>query len=229
MIKTLLVEPQALMRSALAEFLTRSAGVQVVAEADTAEGALDAVRTQPLDLAVMEWVLPGLGGLEAIERMKRWRPTLGIVVVTASVDAPFPRRLLKCGVEALVSKHASARELLRGVKAAREGGRYVSDDVAQRLAFADDAAGSRSPFDGLSARELQVMMMFMEGMRVQDISTKLCLSPKTVSTYRYRMFEKLGVRGEAELARLAMRFGLLERPVLAAETVVDAPPATAHH
>lgn len=228
MIKTLLVEPQALMRSALAEFLTRSAGVQVVVEADTAEGALEAVRTQPLDLAVMEWVLPGLGGLEAIERMKRWRPTLGIVVVTASVDAPFPRRLLKCGVEALVSKHASARELLRGVKAAREGGRYVSDDVAQRLAFADDSAGSRSPFDGLSARELQVMMMFMEGMRVQDISTKLCLSPKTVSTYRYRMFEKLGVRGEAELARLAMRFGLLDRPVMAAAETA-APLATAHH
>lgn len=225
MIKTLLVEPQALMRSALAEFLSRSAGVQVVAEADSAEGALDAVRTHPLDLAVMEWVLPGLGGLEAIERMKRWRPTLGIVVVTASVDAPFPRRLLKCGVEALVSKHASARELLRGVKAAREGTRYVSDDVAQRLAFADDSASS--PFDELSARELQVMMMFLEGMRVQDISTKLCLSPKTVSTYRYRMFEKLNVRSEAELARLAMRFGLLDRPLLAVDSVPSL--ASAHH
>lgn len=211
MIKTLLVEPQALMRNALAEFLTRSAGVQVVAEADTAEGALDAARSQPLELAVMEWVLPGLGGLEAIERMKRWYPRMGIVVVTASVDAPFPRRLLDSGVEALVSKHSSAHELLRGVKAAREGGRYVSTDVAQRLAFAKDPTGTQSPFDGLSTRELQVMLMFIDGMRVQDISTKLCLSPKTVSTYRYRMFEKLGVRGEAELTRLAMRFGLLDR------------------
>lgn len=211
MIKTLLVEPQALMRNALAEFLTRSAGIQVIAEADTAEGALEAARTQPLELAVMEWVLPGLGGLEAIERMKRWYPSVGIVVVTASVDAPFPRRLLDSGAEALVSKHSSAHELLRGVKAAREGGRYVSTDVAQRLAFAKDSAGTQSPFDGLSTRELQVMLMFIDGMRVQDISTKLCLSPKTVSTYRYRMFEKLGVRGEAELTRLAMRFGLLDR------------------
>lgn len=226
MIKTLLVEPQSLMRRALAELLGRTAGVQVVAEAATAEAALECVRNQELELVVMEWVLPGLGGLEAIERMKRWRRELGVVVVTASIDAPFPRRLVDTGVEALVSKHSSPDELLKGVKAALEGGRYVSNDVGQRLAFASCAMGARSPFEDLSARELQVMLMFIDGMRVQDISTKLCLSPKTVSTYRYRMFEKLGVRGEAELTRLALRFGLLERAALGGNS---ADGHTTHH
>lgn len=208
--KALVIERETLVRKGLVALLREVDGIECVAEAGSAEDALDLVRKREFDLVLIEWRLPGLGGLEAIERMKRIRSNLTIVVVTGCVDDPFPARLIQAGADALVSKTATLEDLLKAVRSALNGGRYVSPDVAQRMVCSQHDDAARSPFEELSNRELQVMLMFLDGQRVQDISNKLCLSPKTVSTYRYRMFEKLGVRGEAELTRLAYRYGIFE-------------------
>jgi two-component system invasion response regulator UvrY len=226
--KTLLVDPHQLVRRGLAQLLCGLPNVEICAEVATAEAALEVLRQQAIDLVLMEWAIPGLGGLEAIARMKRLQPGLRIVVVTAVLDAPFPRRLLENGVEAVVSKNCTVDELLKAVRAAIHGGHYISPEVAQRLASSLHDGRGRSPFEDLSKRELQVMLMFIEGMRVQDISAKLCLSPKTVSTYRYRMFDKLGVRGEVELTRLALRYGIVDRPNMTG-AVKAADNSIAHH
>lgn len=206
----LLIEPEQLVRHAMAAWLRQQPMIEAVMDVGTADAAAECLRTQRVDAIVMEWNLPGVAGLELIDRWQRQYPHTALVVATRYSDDPFPTRLLQLGVAALLSKHASLDELHQGLRAALNGQRFVSNDIAQRLAFAGYKATDKSPFADLSNRELQVMMMFTEGLSVQDISTRLCVSPKTVSTYRYRMFEKLGVRGDAELTRMAYRYGLLD-------------------
>lgn len=211
MTKILLIEPEQLVRHALAAWLREQSTIESVLDVGTADAAAECLRTQPVDAIVMEWNLPGVAGLELIDRWRRQYPRTELVVTTRYSDDPFPTRLLQSGVAALLSKHASLDELRQGLRAACNGQRFVSHDIAQRLAFSGHKETDKSPFAGLSNRELQVMMMFTEGLSVQAISTRLCVSPKTVSTYRYRMFDKLGIRGDAELTRMAYRYGLLDR------------------
>lgn len=210
MTKILLIEPEQLVRQAMAAWLREQPMIEAVIDVGAADAAAECLRTQSVDAVVMEWNLPGVAGLELIDRWGRQYPRTALVVATRCCDDPFSTRLLQMGVAALLSKQASLDELHQGLRAALNGQRFVSNDIAQRLAFTGYKATDQSPFAGLSNRELQVMMMFTEGMSVQDISTRLCVSPKTVSTYRYRMFEKLGVRGDAELTRMAYRYGLLD-------------------
>lgn len=210
MSNVLLVEPEQLMRHALAAWLREQPNVSLVIDVGAVDAAVDCLRTQSIEAIVMEWNLPGVAGLELVERWRRQYPQTALVVTTRYTDDPFPSRLLQTGVAALLSKYSPLDELRQGLRAALNGQRFVGNDIAQRLAFAGRHNTEKSPFDGLSNRELQVMMMFAEGMNVQTISSRLCVSPKTVSTYRYRMFEKLGVRGAAELTRLAYRYGILD-------------------
>jgi two-component system invasion response regulator UvrY len=214
MIKTMLIDQHQLVRDGIRTMLRQVPDIQVVEEGGIAEDVLDYVRYDDLDLVIMEWNLPGLNGIEVIPKLLRAAEGVQVLVVTGFVNDPFPARLIKAGVAGIVSKMSSEQVFLENVRKLLTTGRCLSDDVAQKLAYKLSSTTDQSPFDELSNRELQVMMMAVEGLRVQDISDKLCLSPKTVSTYRYRMFEKLGVRGEVELTHLAMRYGMLNRETM---------------
>ncbi len=211
MYKTVVVDDQVLVRSGICALLNKYDGVELVGEVDSGEHALQLLRTCAADLVVMEWKLPGAGGLETTARLLKHDPKLKIVIVSAYSNDPFPVRLMEAGAAGFLSKSSSPSELYRGLDAVLAGEGYVSKDVAQRMASTLFTRAKKSPFDELSNRELQVMLMAIEGLKVQDISNKLCLSPKTVSTYRYRMFEKLGVKGEVELTHLALRYGVAEK------------------
>ena len=210
MTKILHIEKERMMRAGVRAFLAAT-DFEVVAESDDAEEGLELARAGGIDVVLFEWRLPGMDGLELMRRMLQFRNTVKAVVLTSFADDPFPRRLLAAGVDGFISKLCSPEELVKGLSVVRDGGRYVCTDVAQRLANNLFPQQKKSPFEDLSNRELQVMMMSIEGLKVQDISQRLCLSPKTVSTYRYRLFDKLGVRGEVELTHLAFRYGLVEK------------------
>jgi two-component system invasion response regulator UvrY len=206
----LIVDNQSLIRAGIVKLIDSIAGFEVVADVDNAEAALMVSRTRHIDILVTDWVLSGLGGLEMLRRFMAQNPRSATLVLSAQFEDPFPTRLLQIGVRGLISKTAAVPELERALRSMARGERFICGHVAQRLVSTWPGV-SDNPFDELSQRELQVMMMSLAGMRVHDISAKLCLSPKTISTYRYRSFEKLGVSGEIELTRLAIRYGVVEK------------------
>ncbi len=210
MIKVLLVDDHELVRTGIKRLLQDVPGITVCAEADSGEAAIEQVRAQAPDVVLMDVSMPGIGGLEATRRLAQLHPGLPVIIVTVHTDDPFPSRLLQAGAMGYLSKGASVDEMVKAVMDVHMGRRYISPEIAQELALSLLPGNEASAFERLSQRELQVMFMLVQGNKIQDISEKLCLSPKTVSTYRYRLFDKLGVRNDAELTRLAMRHGMLD-------------------
>jgi DNA-binding NarL/FixJ family response regulator len=125
-------------------------------------------------------------------------------------EEPFPSRLMKAGAAGYMTKGADLEEMVRAIKVVATGQRYISPEIAQAMALKPYTGDEGSLLDMLSERELQIMMMIVNCHKVQDVADKLCLSPKTVNTYRYRIFDKLGVTSDVEMALLAVRHGMLD-------------------
>lgn len=223
MIRLLLVDDHRLFRVGLRRMLDELKGIQIVGEAEDGEAGVQLARELRPDVILMDLMMPGIGGLEATRRVDQLELGARVVVLSASDQAPFPLQALRAGAVGYVTKGASAAELGTAIKRAFVGKRYLSADVAQALAvssFEDEGSG---PFDQLSNREMQIMMMVVNCHRVNDISNSLHLSPKTVNSYRYRIFEKLNVRSDVELALMAVRHGMVQAPRLETAPAVAEP------
>lgn len=208
MIKVLLVDDHRLFRICLRRMLEATRGFEVVAEAGDGEAAIAAAREHRPDVILMDLLMPGVGGIEATRRIVQLELPCRILVVSACEDQPFPMQALKAGASGYLSKNVSADELGSAIRRVFLGKRYLSADVAQTLAVNAWEERDQGPFNSLSNRELQIMMMVANCHKVSDISSSLHLSPKTVNSYRYRIFEKLNVTSDVELALLAARYGM---------------------
>lgn len=207
LIKVLVVDDHELIRAGIARMLLDDGSIEVVGEASSGEEALDMLKSNCPDVVLMDLKMPGIGGLEATRRIKRMCDKTQIVVVTACVDDPYPTHVMDSGASAYISKNSHVSEIIRAIKSVYRGERYISSDIAQVMAL---NKSKDSLFGSLSERELQIAMMIMDCQKVQNISDKLCLSPKTVNSYRYRIFEKLNINSDVELTLLAVRNGLLD-------------------
>jgi len=186
-------------------------GLQVVGEACTGEEALLKVRELKPDVVLMDVKMPGIGGLEATRKLMRSHPDIKVVAVTVCEEDPFPTRLLQAGAAGYLTKGAALDEMVQAIRLVFAGQRYIDPQIAQQLALKSfQPQNSGSPFDLLSEREIQIALMIANCHKVQNISDKLCLSPKTVNTYRYRIFEKLSITSDVELALLAVRHGMVD-------------------
>lgn len=210
MIRVLVVDDHDLVRSGIARLLGDAKGVEVIGQASCGEDAIKFAREQELDVVLMDINMPGIGGLEATRKLMRSYPDLKVIAVTAFDDGPFAARLMQAGAAGFMGKGADAAEMVRAVLKVHSGQRYISPDIAQRMALKPFQDGSDSPFDVLSEREMQTTLMIVGCNKVQEISDKLCVSPKTVNSYRYRIFEKLGIDGDVELTIMAMKHGILD-------------------
>jgi len=211
MIKTLLVDDHQIVRAGIKRILAEAKDVEIIDEVDSGEEALSIVHQAPVDVVLMDVHMPGVGGLEATRRIVHYDNRIKVLVLTVSKDEIFPVRFLKNGASGYLTKDCSADELLRAVRQVYGGQRYLSAEVAQQLALKrfDD---NESPFEVLSERELQVMLMITQGVKVPQIADQLHLSNKTVNTYRYRIFNKLTVNSDVELTHLALRYGMIDSP-----------------
>ena len=210
MIKILVVDDHELVRTGITRMLADVAGLDVIGEAGSGEEAVRLARELEPDVVLMDVKMPGIGGLEATRKMLRHDDGLRVIAVTVCEEEPFPSRLLKAGAAGYLSKGADIDEMVRAVKVVHAGQRYISPQIAQAMALRPFNGSDASPMDLLSERELQIMMMIVNCHKVQEISDKLCLSPKTVNTYRYRIFDKLGISSDVEMTLLAMRWGMVD-------------------
>jgi two-component system invasion response regulator UvrY len=211
MVSLLLVDDHALFRSGMRSILDARDDMQVIGEADTGEAAVEMVRRSAPDVVLMDIHMPGIGGIEATRRILRQAPHTKVIALTALDDEPFPSKLLDAGAVGYITKGCPAEELVEAIQRVMAGEHYLSADVAQKLSLSALVnKGQASPLGRLSPREMQVMMMIAQGKTTQQISDALFLSPKTVSTYRTRLFEKLGVSNDVELTHFALRHGVVE-------------------
>lgn len=210
MIKLMIVDDHDLVRVGLRHIIEKVRHIQVVADTGCGREALKLCREHKPDVILLDVSMPGLSGFEVTRRVMQSHPNTKIIILTVHTEAPFPARLLEAGASGYLTKACAASEMLDAIDTVARGERYIGTAVAQQLALCLLPGSQRTPFDELSAREMEVSMMLTEGTGVPAISDMLCLSPKTIATYKYRIYDKLGVRNEVELVRMAYQFGLVE-------------------
>jgi len=213
MINVMLVDDHGLVRTGIKRLLKDVSGIEVVAEAESGEQAIRQVRKEKPDVILMDISMPGIGGLEATRKISQVVPGVKIIAVTIHDDDPFPARLLEAGASGYLTKGCDVQEIVNAIRSVHLGKQYITPEIAHKLALSFVNEREKSPLERLTPRETQVMLMVVRGETNKTISEKLCLSPKTTSTYRYRLFEKLGVDNDVELTRFAIRHGLIRENI----------------
>ncbi|MCK9538590.1 response regulator [Dokdonella sp.] len=211
MIRVVLVDDHALVRTGFRMILSQQPDMDIIGEADDGEQGLALIRKLEPDVALVDVHMPRLSGMELTDRVRKYKLATRIVILTVVSEAPFPKRLIQAGASGYLTKACAADELVRAVRQVADGRRYLAPDIAELLAMSA-LDGNQSPFDSLSARELDVAMKLSQGQDMQEIAAHLKLSAKTVATYKYRLFDKLGVDNLVALAHLAQLHGVLDAP-----------------
>jgi DNA-binding NarL/FixJ family response regulator len=210
MIRVLVVDDHDLVRMGISRMLADSIDIEVVGEADSGDMAIKMAKQLRPDVVLLDVNMPNIGGLEATKRLVQLDMGIKILAVSSMSAQPYPSMLLKAGVNGYITKGTPLDEMLQAVKKIYQGGRYFSQDVAEQLAEVLLSDNANSPFDLLSDREKQVAMMVVNCQSPQQIADQLFVSVKTINTYRYRIYEKVGVDSDVKLTHLAIRHGLVQ-------------------
>ena len=210
-IRVLIVDDHDLVRHGFKSLLNAQEGIVVVDALCSGEEAVNWCRDSDgnVDVILMDVNMPGIGGLGATHRISGTWPKIGIIIVTVHDNGPLPKQLLNGGARGYLSKGNGVDEMITAIKDVHSGKHYIAKDIAQALALSV-LPGEDNPIDNLSMRETQVLMMIAQGTKTQEISEILNLSPKTISTYRKRLYEKLDVNSDIEMLHLAMKHGVMD-------------------
>ncbi|MGK9175472.1 UvrY/SirA/GacA family response regulator transcription factor [Yokenella regensburgei] len=217
MINVLLVDDHELVRAGIRRILEDIKGIKVSGEACCGEDAVKWCRSNSVDVVLMDMNMPGIGGLEATRKIVRLNVDTKVIMLTIHTENPLPTKVMQAGAAGYLSKGAAPQEVVNAIRSVHAGQRYIASDIAQQMALSQIEPEADSPFESLSERELQIMLMITKGQKVNEISEQLNLSPKTVNSYRYRMFSKLNIHGDVELTHLAIRHGLCNAETLASQ------------
>ena len=212
MIRILIVDDHALVRMGIRRLLEDLPDMEVIGEAESGERALTMVKAHQPDVVLLDMKMPGIDGWEVTRRLTKSSPKVKVIAVTAVCTDTFPGRVLQLGAMGYLTKESGADEMASAIRKVYRGERYLSAEIAQKLAISSLEDREETPFMRLTEREMQVALMITQGIGVQTISEKLFLSAKTVNGYRYRIFEKLNIKNDVELTHLAWRYRIIERP-----------------
>jgi len=213
-INILLVDDHELVRTGISRIIDDVRGMKVIGVAESGEEAVKWCRNNDPDVILMDINMPGIGGLDAMNKILRNKEDIKIIMLTMHTENPFPAKVMQAGAAGYLSKAAAPDEVLKAIRVVHSGQRYLTPEIAQQMALSQISPSNEDPFSVLSERELQIMIMITKGQRVVDISDQLNLSSKTINSYRYRLFDKLGVNGDVELTHLAIRYGMLDADTL---------------
>lgn len=208
-INVLLVDDHAVVRMGFKMLLESASDIKVIAEAENGEQAVKMYMEHKPDVVVMDITMPGIGGLEAIERIMAKDSTARVLVLSAHEDSVHPKRVLNAGAMGYLTKRSAAEELIKAIRTVAGRKMYLEASIAQQMAI-QQLSGEQNPVDVLSDREFEVFMALAKGKTTNEIAETLCLSPRTVGTHLYNIKQKLNASNSAEIALIAMRSGLID-------------------
>ena len=207
-IKILLVDDHAVVRMGFKMLIEAEDDITVIGEAESGEGAIKLFQELKPDIIVMDITMPGIGGLEAIDRIIAKDKNTKILVLSAHEDSVHPKRVLNAGAMGYLTKRSAAEELIKAIKSIHQGKRYLEPNIAQQMAITQ-LSGETNPVEILSDREFEVFIALAKGKSTNEIADTLCLSPRTVGTHLYNIKQKLNANNSAEIALIAIRCGLI--------------------
>ncbi|MDH7503102.1 MAG: response regulator transcription factor [Verrucomicrobiota bacterium] len=208
--KVLIADDHAVVRRGLREILEDNFEEPIVGEAASTAETMDAIRREHWDIVLLDVTMPGRGGLEVLKDLRVTRPKLPVLVLTVHPVEQYGMRALKAGAAGYVTKETAPEELVAAVKKVLSGSRYVPPALGETIAASIAEPSGPAPHEALADREFQVLCMLASGKTIKQIAIELSLSPKTISTYRARVLEKLNLRCTAELVRYGQQHGLAE-------------------
>jgi two-component system invasion response regulator UvrY len=208
--KFLLADDHGVVRRGVRELLAEEFADAQFDEAVTGEDAIELVERHRFDLVVLDVSMPRRGGIDALKDLQKRAPQLPVIMLSHHAEDQYAIRALRAGARAYLTKDCAPDELIRAARKVLAGGKYVTASLAEALADSLDVEHDKPQHESLSDRELQVLRMLASGKAVKQIGAELCLSEKTVSTYRARLLEKMQMTSNAELMRYALRAGLVE-------------------
>lgn len=208
-INVMLVDDHAVVRMGFKMLLETTSDIKVIAEAENGEQGVKGYMEHKPDVVLMDITMPGIGGLEAIERIMAKDNHAKILVLSAHEDSVHPKRVLNAGAMGYLTKRSAAEELIKAIRIVASGKKYLEASVAQQMAI-QQISGETNPVDVLSEREFEVFMSLAKGRTTNEIADTLCLSPRTVGTHLYNIKQKLSANNSAEIALIAMRSGLID-------------------
>ena len=208
-LNVLLVDDHSVVRMGFKMLIDSEKDMQVIAEAETGEDGIIKFQEIKPDVIVMDITMPGIGGLEAIERIIAKDKNVKILVLSAHEDSVHPKRVLSAGAIGYLTKRSAAEELINAIRTVGSGKKYIESSVAQQLAITQ-LSGENDPTEVLSDREFEVFISLAKGKSTNEIADTMCLSPRTVGTHLYNIKQKLNANNSAEIALIAIRCGLLE-------------------
>jgi two-component system invasion response regulator UvrY len=203
------VDDHAVVRMGFKMLIEAEEGIKVIGEAESGEIAIKLFQELKPDIIVMDITMPGIGGLEAIDRIIAKDKNTKILVLSAHEDSVHPKRVLNAGAMGYLTKRSAAEELIKAIKSVHQGKRYLEPNIAQQMAITQ-LSGETNPVEILSDREFEVFIALAKGKSTNDIADTLCLSPRTVGTHLYNIKQKLNANNSAEIALIAIRCGLID-------------------
>ncbi|MGK2915146.1 MAG: response regulator [Porticoccaceae bacterium] len=210
MLKVLVVDDHDLVRRGICGLLEAIPGVEIVGQAASGEDSLIMTRQLKPDVVFMDIRMPGIGGLEATRRLIAANAAIKVIVVTAFNDDSYPVHMLKAGAAGYITKSAGSQEIRLALDTVIDDRVYVSPEVAQLLVVNGLSSDQeKSPLAQLTQRELQIAQMITSGHRANEVAGVLNISPKTINSYKYRIYDKLGVTNDVELTLVAVKYGLV--------------------
>lgn len=210
MIKILIADDHPIVRQGLKQILLEEFERPVLGEAQNCQEVLELVQKQDWDVVVLDISMPGRGGLEVLKELKQARPKLPVLILSLHPEDQYAVRALRAGAAGYMTKEVAPEELVKTIKKIREGGKYVSPTLAEKIAFDLEKETGNLLHETLSDREYQVMMLIASGKKLSEIAEELSLSVKTIGTYRTRILEKMKMKTNAELTFYAIRHQLIE-------------------
>ena len=213
-INVIVVDDHEIVRAGVIKLLSEFSEILVIGEASTGESAIQLVKEKHPHVVLMDIQMPGIGGLEATKKILQCSPAIKIIILTASTEEPLLSSILKIGATGYLNKQTNADELLLAISTVYAGKKYLCSEIAQHLAL-KVIDGTKLRIDKLSGKELQIIMMVAKGQTANIIGSLLFLSPKTVNSYRYRIFKKFGLKSDVELTHFAVQYGIVEANITA--------------
>jgi two-component system invasion response regulator UvrY len=208
MIRVIIVDDHPVVRRGLKQIVAAEQGMQVVGEAENAREALRVIREVACDAVVLDITLPDGSGLDVLSQLKSERSTLPVLIMSIHEEEQYALRVLKAGASGYLMKNSIPEDLIKAIRKIASGGKYISPSIAERLA-SEFASPGKSPHEKLSDREFQILCLIVSGKSLKEIGDVLCISGKTVSSYRSRILEKMSMSTNADLTRYALEHHLV--------------------